>query len=115
MTNPLLVSGMAAASQNAWCPDPDGVVNLAYTDAGTDRIQLPVGTQAIRLYVSTSCYYRLGNSSITVSTSNGIFLVGGATEEPIAVDDNTYIVIIRDSSDGNANITRLDLVEVTSI
>lgn len=115
MTQPLLVSGMAATSQNVWCPDPDGVVNLAYTNVGTDREALPTDTQAIRLYVSTSCYYRLGNVSITVSTGNGIFLPGGAVEEPIAVGSNTYIAIIRDSVNGDANVTKLDLVEVTSI
>lgn len=115
MTNPLLVSGMAAASQNVWCPDPDGVVNLAYTGAGTDRIALPANTQAIRLYVSTACWYRLGDISVTVSASNGTFLPAGAVEEPICVEDNTYLAIIQDSAAGNANVTKLDLVAVAAV
>lgn len=111
MSNPLLVSG------NVWSPDPEGIVNLAYTDAGTDRVELPAGTKAFRLYVSTSCYYRLGNGKVTVSAAGsdkGSFLPGGAVEEAIAASGHTHIAIVRDAADGT-EMVRKALAEVAQL
>lgn len=90
----------------AHTPDPDGVANRAIGVA-TANEAFPTDTTMVRLYTSTNCYYRLGNSTVTVTSSNGVFLPSGAIELPIAIKDYTHIAVIRDTADGSLNITKL--------
>lgn len=91
---------------DAFTPDPNGVVNKAYTET-TDNVALPTNTVIFRLYTPTDIWYRLGDASVTVANDNGTFLASGSFELPIANKNFTHIAIIQDSVSGSINITKL--------
>lgn len=71
-------------------------IHLNYTGTSTS-VALPTD-QTISLRTLNNCYYLLGDSTITVTTDNGILLPAGI--EYIAKGINTHIAVIRSSVNG---------------
>lgn len=86
-------------------PDPGTVVQQAFTGTTATAV-LPTESSRIRLGATEDCYYKLGASTVTVTTANGVWLPAGV--ETIAVGNYTHIAVIRSSASGTLHIARLD-------
>lgn len=85
-------------------PKQSTLVNQAI-GAASARKAIPSAAKTIRISSDVDCWYALGDSTVTVSSTTGAFLPAGI--EVIAVGDNTYIAVIQDSVAGNLNIVEM--------
>lgn len=90
----------------ALTPNPDSVVNITVSGTTTRGI-LPTFTSIIRIGTTTALHYRLGDSTVEVTTSNGTYLPANSIEEPIDIKDYTHIAVVQVSAGGLFNITKL--------
>lgn len=85
--------------------DPNvAVVNLSFSGT-SDRAALPTHTtkvDTIRVAATKDCYFKLGNSTVTVTTNDGVWLPAGV--EYTAIANHTYIAAIQDTMAGKLNI-----------
>lgn len=77
------------------------VINIAFTNVSA-RVEIPLGVRLVTLRSTKNCYYKFGDSSVTVSPTTGALLLSGS--EYRKCGDHTYIAVIRDTVDGNLNI-----------
>lgn len=89
----------------ALSPDPTGVA-VASIGAVSARVAIPSGSDVIRIAANKSCYFRLGDSSVTADGNDSLF-PGGAEVFRVPADA-THIAFIQDGVvTGVATVTRL--------
>lgn len=83
-------------------------VAVAYTATAARSSALTAGA-TYELSASSDCYIVWGGSSVTVTTTTGVFLAKGVPQifGPLR-DDSLYVSAIRDSADGKLTIGLLE-------
>lgn len=77
------------------------------TTSATTATAFNAQTYVIRLVASTDCWIRFGDSTVTVNTTNGVFVKANWTPEYFSVAPGQYIAAVRDANDGSLYITEM--------